>query len=88
MIDSADIPKYSKPEPSIYIGVITPLVNKGLIDDDVTLTFINDLRSVYKFLYHLIKLREREKERQRRDRAREREKEREREKGGERKNSS
>lgn len=86
MIDSADIPKYSKPEPSIYIGVITPLVNKGLIDDDVTLTFINDLRSVYKFLYHLIKLREREKERQRRDRAREREKERERR--GERENSS
>lgn len=83
MIDSADIPKYSKPEPSIYIGVITPLVNKGLIDDDVTLTFINDLRSVYKFLYHQIKHRERERERG--DRAQERKGEKEREKRGKRK---
>lgn len=66
MIDSADIPKYSKPEPPIYIGVITPLVNKGLIEDDVTLTFI-------KFLYHQIKPRERDKERERERREMERE---------------
>lgn len=88
MIDSADIPKYSKPEPSIYIGVITPLVNKGLIDDDVTLTFINDLRSVYKFLYHQIKHREREREKEREGIELKKERERKRERRGERENSS